>query len=103
IIPHQDDNYNWSSNFEEVLGWNLQHYRRVLWGGPKSTTVLARMQPVFSNYKQQRAFSEVHERRITRLAGRLARAIKPRRLRKLPPESKTLSLEAFGIAMFNSG
>jgi hypothetical protein len=102
-VPHQDEKYSWSPSFEEVLGWNLQHYRRVLWGGPRSTSVLARMQPVFSNYKQQRAFSEVHERRITRLADRLARAVHSRRLRKLPPESKSLTLEDFGLGLFNSG
>lgn len=102
-IPRQDSEYGWSASFEEILGWDLQHYRRVLWGGPGSITALSRMQPVFDNYKQQRAFSEVHERRITRLAPRLVRAVRGRRLRKIPSETKGLSLEEFGVGLFNSG
>jgi len=85
------------------LGWDLQHYRRVIWGGPRSAAILKGRRPLFSNYKQQATFTAVHEERITRLADELARKVPKRRLRKLPENDGILSLENFGVQLFRAG
>jgi hypothetical protein len=103
-IPDGPNNgYGWSEVFDDVLGWDLQHYRRVVWGGPRSASILKGRHPLFSNYKQQPTFTAVHEKRITRLVKKLACKVPKRRLKKLPENNNILSLEDFGVRLFQAG
>ncbi len=63
VIPESGEaGYGWSDTFDDILGWNLEHYRRVIWGQPRSAALLETGQPLFSNYKKQPTFTGVHER-----------------------------------------
>jgi hypothetical protein len=105
VIPQSGDNgYAWSEDFDDILGWDVSHYRRVIWGTPRSAAPLMTRRGVFSNYKQQPTFTRVREARITRLAKHLARRVPRRRLKRLPPsETKKMSLEEFGVRLFQDG
>lgn len=103
-IPESGEgSYAWSEAFDDILGWSLEHYRRVIWGTPRSAAPLMTRRPLFSNYRQQPTFTGVHEHRITRLAKHLARRVPRRKLKRLPPETKVMSLEDFGVRLFQDG
>lgn len=95
--------YDWGQAFNDILGWDLQHYRRVIWGNSRSASLLQGRKAVFSNYKQQPTFTGVNETRITRLANRLDKKIPSRRLKNLPQRLKGLPLDEVGIQLFQAG
>lgn len=100
--PH--DRYDWSECFSDVLGWDLQHMRRVLWHR-KPVEILdeIREPPFFGHYKQQKTFTMVHEDAVTRMADRLAQAVPSRDLNSLPSVPKPLSDEELGLRLFAAG
>lgn len=97
-----DTEYSWKEQFGDVLGWDLQHVRRVLWHTP-TCNLLDGQQPVFANYKQQRTFHQVHEERLTAILGDLDAAIPDRELRPLPSTHSPLSLDEVGANLFAAG
>ncbi len=102
-IPDPDPGYQWNPCFDDVLGWDLQHMRRVLWD-TSAVSVLAPIQPVFGHYKKQPTFTAVHEPRIVRYRDDLARAIQDRPLHSLPTGvGKVLSPDELGMALFSKG
>lgn len=104
LIPDSpNEEYLWLEQFDDVLGWDLQHVRRVLW----STAPLAvwkTPKKVFSNYKQQSTFTAVHEKRITDLGTQMKSMIKDRPLNPLPSsKGGTFSQDELGMELFNAG
>ncbi|MBE3070304.1 MAG: hypothetical protein IMZ66_08715, partial [Planctomycetes bacterium] len=103
LIPEGEDNqYRWCEDFDDVLGWDLQHTRRVLWD-PEAIAILQDMQPVFGNHKQQPTFTAVRESRILERAPHLKGSVKPRALKELPTVERALPDEALGIQLFAAG
>ena len=100
--PH--DRYNWSECFSDVLGWDLQHMRRVVWDRkPVEILEEIRKPPFFGQYKQQKTFTMVHEEAVTRMADRLAEAVPSRELKPLPTVPTPLSDEELGLRLFAAG
>jgi hypothetical protein len=103
IPAGEDAKVLWLSGFEAVLGWDLQHVRRVMWGDEKVLHFLQDMQPVFSNYKQQRTIHKVKEDRILSRVDQMKAAIRSRPLRPLPQIGDRLDDASLGIALFRAG
>jgi hypothetical protein len=105
IIPDTpDDGYYWSDQFEEVLGWDMQHARRVLWD--TSAVLILNQDPkgLFVNQRLQSTFTAVHEKRITSLANKLKTNIKKRQLHSLPNiVGGTFTQEELGMELFKAG
>lgn len=102
IPDDQGGGYQWLENFDDVLGWDLQHTRRVIWE-PKALDLLADQQPVFKNYKQQRTFTRVREKRLTKLLPKFEEAIPERPLKELPTVGPVLEDEQVGVDLFSQG
>jgi hypothetical protein len=100
IIPAQGG-YSWEGHYDDVLGWDLQHTRRVQWE-PDLLAHFPDLKKVFETRKQQPTFTRVHvvdSTRVRQLASRfVARALKP-----LPTVGPILKREELGIALFASG
>ncbi|WP_409292728.1 hypothetical protein [Peribacillus sp. SCS-37] len=100
IPEHQ---YMWVECFDDVLGWDLQHTRRVLWY-TQPVPIIQRGKPLFSNYKQQPTFTAVREARVTNLVSQLKLQMPIRDLKPLPAlRSGTFSNNELGIELFNAG
>jgi hypothetical protein len=105
IIPDiPNDTYFWSETFDDVLGWDSQHVRRVIWD-PNAVSVLNQeSKGLFSKLPLQRTFYEVHEERITLLANQLVAKIKKRPLKALPKlKGGAFSQDELGMELFNAG
>jgi len=104
VIPDGEQHgYQWRKDFDDVLGWNLQHTRRVRWVPEAALKVLRPIAPVFGKIRQLPMFTRVNQRRVTALAGELAAYDEPRPLRKLPEVSPLLSDDDLGLELFASG
>jgi hypothetical protein len=105
IIPESpNDAYQWSETFEDVLGWDLQHVRRVLWDTSAVSILNQGSDGLFSNYKQQSTFTRVLEDRITSMESSLKSHIKQRPLHPLPTiKGGAFSQEELGERLFNAG
>ncbi|MDQ0191599.1 hypothetical protein JI721_03165 [Alicyclobacillus cycloheptanicus] len=103
-IPEKDNEYQYLNQFDDVLGWDLQHARRVIWDTSSTLSLLAHMQPVFNNYKSQRTFTRVNEQRLTGLEQQLRASIPARALKPLPSNiSIPLTQNDLGMSLFKSG
>jgi hypothetical protein len=104
VIPDGEASKStWMEEFDDVLGWDLQHVRRVIWGDVSALAILEDMQPVFKNYKQQRTIHRVNEKRILERADKMRVATQSRPLRALPKVGKRLKDNDLGIALFGAG
>ena len=103
-IPELDaGGYTWRAHFDDVLGWDLQHTRRVVWS-EKAVGVLEDLQPVFGNYKQQRTFTGVKERRLIDRLQHLDAAVERRSLNDMSTDAaEPLNQEELGVELFQSG
>lgn len=104
IIPDEKaGGYLWSEAFSDVKEWDLQHSRRVLWGDPDLVSIIQGERPLFSNYKQQPTFTQVHETRIIEKAKELQGRFPKRKLKDLPANIKDLTTAEFGDELFKVG
>lgn len=107
-LPDIEQGYVYREEFDDVLGWDLQHTRRVVWS-PRAVSVLEDEQPVFDNYKQQRSFHRVRESRLTDRIPELDEAIESRGPKDLcsllsdPDRFRPLDPEELGIELFEAG
>lgn len=102
VIP-ESEGYGWSSAFSDVKEWDLQHYRRVLWGDSRLIKIAQGKHNLFSNYKQQPAFTRVHEPRILNRIKLIEGKLPSRRLKSMPEDEKALTNEEFGKELFQAG
>jgi len=103
IIPDEKHaQYKWREEFDDVLGHDLQHTRRVIWD-ENALPILDDLQPVFGNYKLGLTINRVHDRRVLERADRLKSAIGPRKLRSMPTVGDVLEDEALGVGLFQAG
>jgi len=107
-LPDVEEGYAYREVFDDVLGWNLQHTRRVVWSS-RAAAVLDDQQPVFDNYKQQRSFHRVRESRLTDRIPELDEAIESRMPKDLDTllderdKFRELNTEELGIELFDAG
>lgn len=100
IIP-QEEGYFWKDDYDDVLGWDLQHARRVQWQ-PDLLDQFPDLKTVFSTRKQQPTFTRVHviaDDQVNQLASRFV----PRELKPLPTVAPVLTREKLGIELFAAG
>ncbi|MFE8603935.1 hypothetical protein [Archangium violaceum] len=100
IIPEQGG-YSWEKSYDDVLGWDLQHARRVQWQ-PELLDEFPELRTVFATRKQQPTFTRVHvvaDSRVKQLASRFI----ARELKSLPTVGDVLTREQLGIELFASG
>jgi predicted Mrr-cat superfamily restriction endonuclease len=64
MIPEQESEYQWQEVFDDVLGWDMQHTRRVVWD-ENALPILNPIQPVFGHMKQMPTLTRVQDARIT--------------------------------------
>jgi hypothetical protein len=102
IPPAEVGGYEWNDAFADVLGWPLQHTRRVIWD-ESALAILPEPHQIFANYKQQKTFTAVHESRFAPLIPALSDAIPDRLLADLPKVSPALTLEEVGLSLFEAG
>lgn len=109
IVSHA--HYHWNALFDDVLGWDLQHTRPVVWS-TKAVQVLRPEKPVFGDRYQQHTFHEVHEVRLKRFLPELDEKIEDRDRRdppnwqfpaEVPEEFKLLDEEELGVELFAAG
>lgn len=103
VIPNEDPEYSWQKVFDDVLGWDMQHTRRVVWD-QKALSILDPIQPVFGHMPMMPTITRVEDQRIKKYEEDLLRAIKIRPLRPLPKDvGEVLEPEALGMALFAKG
>ena len=103
VVPEGEDGVcRWREEYDDILGWDLQHTRRVRWDADV-LRMLDDIQPVFGTYKQQPTFTRVGVRPILDRAEQLKSAVRDRELRELPESSSTLSDEQLGVELFSAG
>lgn len=104
-IAHESG-YEWKELFDDVLGWDLQHTRRVVWQEHLRDDLvsLQRSKALFSSRKQIPAFTRVRDERILGPLRPLLERVKDRPLKALPRAiPKPLSNEELGEALFARG
>lgn len=103
VIPNEDPEYSWQKVFDDVLGWDMLHTRRVVWD-QKALSILDPIQPVFGHMPMMPTITRVEDQRIKKYEEDLLRAIKIRPLRPLPKDvGDVLEPEALGMALFAKG
>jgi len=103
VIPSGDDSkYIWSSTFDDVLGWDLQHVRRVCWS-PEVLSTHPEIRSVFHDRLQQPTFTRIHIPTIRDKVLALEHIVRERQLKSLPEVSPILSDEELGIELFSAG
>lgn len=101
-IPEGADTaYLWNELFDDVLGWDLQHSRRVQWE-PDLLKKFGDLKAIFETRKQQPTFTRVHEVE-TAVLDKIRASFPKRELRPLPVVSPVLSIEEFGVELFSAG
>jgi len=100
FIP-EERGYFWEKEFDDVLGWDLQHARRVQWEVDLIEDFIE-LKGVFSTRKQQPTFSRVHIVEDSIVQG-LAKRYLRRELKELPKVGPVLSREELGIELFAAG
>lgn len=103
-IPTEDPDYHWSQKFSDVLGWDLQHMRRVLWD-EKALTEIEDLNPAFESTRQDRTFSGVGSGRgeLKEREAEIRQSIESRELKELPELTEELDDEALGVELFDEG
>ena len=98
--------YAWSSAFDDVYGWSLQHMRRVIWQEHLDND-LERLQingPLFKSRKQMHTFTRCNDSSVLNPIEPLLDLIRKRDLRALPlPLPDPLSLDEVGQELFARG
>lgn len=102
IPPAEQGGYGWNDAFADVLGWPLQHTRRVIWDDA-ALALLPEPHQIFANYKQQKTFTAVHEPRFAPVIPSLREAIPDRPLAHLPAVGRALTLDEVGLNLFEAG
>jgi len=98
--------YHYNEGFSDVLGWDLQHTRRVIWQDHLVGDLenLQRERNLFADRKQIPKLTRVADRRILKHIEPLIPKLKRRPLRDLPkPPSPELDDDALGEALFAKG
>ena len=100
--------YDHDERFDDIHGWDLQHFRRVIWQHhlADELTRIQKRDKLFGHLKQQTTFSGV-----TKANGRVLDRIEPligktkrRPLAEMPPyPSEPLSLGELGQQLFSKG
>jgi hypothetical protein len=94
--------YLWTSTFDDVFGWDLQHTRRVIWQH-HLTDELQKIQKSKGLFHYRGStFSKVHKRLEGQLQD-LFTQCKLRDLKPLPSLPKPLTLEELGTELFSKG
>ena len=101
-----EEGYEWSSTFDDVFGWNLQHSRRVIWQTQlcKEIGKIQKSSPLFGSRRQMPTFTAVRDRTALDPIEHLFEKCTVRPLKPKPtgvPEP--MSLEALGQALFARG
>lgn len=100
--------YGHDERFDDIHGWDLQHYRRVIWQTHlnKNIETLQRRGKLFGHLRMQTTFSRVTSANadvLERIEPLLER-MEDRDLKELPPSPpKPLSLEQLGEQLFSRG
>jgi hypothetical protein len=97
-----DEPYFHSEIFDDIYGWDLQHARRVVWQEHLQDDLI-KLGLSFGSGKQASMFSGVNKSHIADAINPLQKAFKNRKLKALPSEAKSLSLEDFGEELFSRG
>lgn len=102
IIPAPpNDGYEWHDYFDDVLGWDLNHCRRVQW--ETSAQLVGPFSGVFTS-RQARAFSAYPSAGNVARLTRVARLFPHRNLKALPVDiPRPLTHEQLGPALFSAG
>jgi hypothetical protein len=101
-----DAEYEWSEDFDDVYGWDLQHTRRVVWQEHLAEE-LKQMQakcPLFNGRKQIPTFTRVNVACILEPLRPLFSRFKSRPLKALPHSiSQPLTMDEVGQQLFSRG
>lgn len=98
-----DEPYLHDEIFDDIYGWDLQHFRRVIWQEDLQEE-LKQLGLKWGSGKQSSMFSGVNKADISKKVKPLADKFKTRKLKSLPYESgKTLTLEELGEELFSRG
>jgi hypothetical protein len=104
VVP--DGEYVWDPTFDDVLGWDLQHRRRVIWQDQFAGELLhcQEQRPLFGDRKQIPMFTSVADDRVLGPLNHLLTAVASRDLRPLPdPPSVPLTDADLGRELFSRG
>ena len=103
VIPEgHEHQYFWRDEFQDILGWDLQHTRRVIWD-EKALALLPEAEGIFGNYKQQNTITRVFKSPAYRRRRELKHAVRIRPLQQLPDVGPSLSFDSFESELFNEG
>lgn len=105
LIP-EGSNYDWSKTFDDVYGWDLQHFRRVIWQD-ELKSVLTKLQkgaPLFGERKQIPTFTAVKDEKVLSRIASLLDNLKTRDLKVLPDDPpEPMNWEQLAEALFSKG
>jgi hypothetical protein len=101
-----DDGYEWDPRFDDVLGWDLNHTRRVIWQDQLEPELHARQQSgsLFGARKQIPMFTKVSDEQVLAPIRNLFSQAESRELKPLPPEpTAVLTDDELGRELFSMG
>jgi hypothetical protein len=101
-----DESYDWDTRFDDVLGWDLHHTRRVIWQNHLEQELHVRQnkRPLFGARKQIPMFTKVSDVQVLAPIRDLLAQVTSRELKALPPEpSSTLTDDELGRELFSRG
>ena len=97
-----DHPYFHSEIFDDIYGWDLRHVRRVVWQEHLREDLIE-LELSWGSGKTTSSFSGVNKEDIAASIKPLQKKFKKRKLKALPSEATTLSLEEFGEELFSRG
>ena len=101
-----ESGYTWSSTFDDVFGWDLQHARRVVWQHHLADQLadLQSQKGLFEGRKQIPTFTAVRDKAVVSPLETVLSELKSREPAPLPPAPPPpLALDAFGEELFTRG
>lgn len=101
-IPSGNENqYSFDMTFNCVYGWDLCHYRRVIWAEDYS---LGKLATAYKNIGLMTAFTQVHIQNIVEMVRKIDESVFQRKLKKKPDvDTSVYSEEKLGVELFRAG
>ena len=94
--------YFWTSTFDDVFGWDLQHARRVIWQHHLTDELQEIQKRGELFYYRGSTFSKVHKRLKGQIQNLFSQCI-DRDFKPLPSLPEPLTLEELGTELFSKG
>lgn len=96
------ESYFHDETYDDIYTWDLQHARRVVWQQHLQAD-LKKLKLSWGSGKQTSMFSKIKKSHVISAIKPLKIRFENRKLKPLPPKTRSLSLQEFGEELFSRG